>query len=95
MLLNHNKSHSLIVSRSRSLQLPHPPLILNGSVIQESNNIKLLGIFIDSKLTFEYHLHHQSNNICQKIGIARKYIYIFNDSDNARNCFNAFFSALI
>ena len=34
MLLNPNKSHSLIVSRARNLLLPHPPHILNESVIQ-------------------------------------------------------------
>ena len=33
MLLNPNKSNSLIVGRARNLNLPHPPLILNGSVI--------------------------------------------------------------
>ena len=48
MLLNPNKSHSLIVSRAGDLQLPHSPLICNGSVIQESNHIKHLRIFIDS-----------------------------------------------
>lgn len=48
MLLNPNKSHSLIVSRDKSLQLPHPPLILNESVIRESKNFKHLGIHIYS-----------------------------------------------
>ena len=72
ILLNPNKIHSLIVSRAINLQLPLPPLILNGSVIHESKNVKLLGVYIDSKLTFEYHLHHLSNNISQKIGIVRK-----------------------
>ena len=90
MLLNPNKSHSLILSRSRSLQFPHPPLILNGSVIQESNNIKLHGILIDSKLTFEYHLRHLYNNLSQKNCIERKCISVFNDLDIARKCFNAF-----
>ena len=90
MLLNPNKSHSLIVSRARNLLLPHPPLILNGLVIQESMNVKLLGIHIDSKLTFEYHLRHLSNNISQKIGIVRKCLSVFNDSDIARKCFNDF-----
>ena len=71
MLLHPNKSHSLIVNRTRNLQLPHPPPILNGSVIQESKNIKLLGIHIDSKPTFEYHSRHLSNNTSQKIGIMR------------------------
>ena len=69
MLLNPNKSHSLIVSHARSLKLPHPPVILNGSVIQESDNIKLLRIFIDSKRIFEYRLRHLSSNISEKIGI--------------------------
>ena len=50
MLLNPNKSHSLIVSRARNLLLPHPPLILNGSVIQESKNVKLLGILTPNSL---------------------------------------------
>ena len=39
MLINPNKSHSLIVSRSRSLQLPHLPLILNVSVISPISSL--------------------------------------------------------
>ena len=45
--------------------------------------IKLLGIFIDSKLTFQYHLRHLQSNISQKIGIVRKCLSVFNDSDIA------------
>ena len=70
--------------------MPYPLLTLNGSVIQESNNIKLHGILIASKLTFEYHLRHLSNNLSQKNGIERKCISVFNDLDIARKCFNAF-----
>ena len=42
MLLNPNKSLSLIVSRARNSLLPHSPLILNGSVIQESESVGLV-----------------------------------------------------
>ena len=44
---------------------PYEPVSLNvrGSTIESSSREKLLGIFIDSNFTFEYHM----NRICRKI----------------------------
>ena len=46
-------------------------LILNGTVLKESDDLVLLGMTFDAKKTFEKHLH--------SVGIMRKSWYIFYD----------------
>ena len=63
MTLNLKKCKSLIVSRSISTFAVHPPLIADGIVIDEVKDLKLLGIVLDSKLTFEKYVRSLSANI--------------------------------
>ena len=72
MTLNPRKSTSIIVSRSRTLDPPHPNLVIGGHTLINSNTLKLLGVYFDSKLTFECHLRSVASNISQKIGILKK-----------------------
>ena len=72
MKLNPKKTHSMIVSRSRTLYPPHPPLSLCGTSLEESDHLLLLGVTLDSKLTFEKHIRQMAASISQKIGILRK-----------------------
>ena len=37
-----------------------PPLIIGGTVLQKSDDLVLLGVTFDSKLTFEKHLRFVS-----------------------------------
>ena len=72
MRLNPNKSQSIIVSRSRTIDPPHPPLYLSGAQVLISDSIKLLGVTLDNKLTFETHIRQVSISIAQKTGLLRK-----------------------
>jgi len=72
MKLNPKKTHSMIVSRSRTPYPPHPPLSLCGTSLEESDHLVLLGVTLDSKLTFEKHIRQMAASISQKIGILRK-----------------------
>ena len=53
MKLNESKTKTMIVSRSRTM---HPPLTIDGTVLKESDDLDILGVTFDSKLTFEKHV---------------------------------------
>ena len=66
MKLNPSKTQSIIVSRSRTHDLPHPLLFLCGSPLKVSCSLKLLGVLIDDKLSFEKHLRSMAASIAKK-----------------------------
>lgn len=90
MRLNPNKTKDLIISRSRTINPAHPPLSINGTLINTTNQIRLLGVTLDSKLTFRAHLREMSRVISSKLGILRKCSKIYQDDDILRNCFFSF-----
>ena len=72
MKLNHRKTHSIIISRSRTPYPFHPPLTLCGLDLEVSSSLKRLGVTIDDKLTFEKHVRNIASSIAQKTGLIRK-----------------------
>ena len=50
----------MIVSRSRTMYSQSPPLTIDGTVLKESDDLDILGVTFDSKLTFEKHLRSVS-----------------------------------
>ena len=43
----------MIVSRSRIMHFQAPPLTIGGTVLKESDDLVVLGVTFDSKMTFE------------------------------------------
>ena len=50
----------MIVSRSRTMHPQSPPLTIGGTVLKESDDLVILGVTFDSKMTFEKHLRSVS-----------------------------------
>ena len=50
------KTKTMIVSRSRTMHPLSSPLIIGGTVLKESDDLVILGVIFDSKMTFEMHL---------------------------------------
>lgn len=90
MRLNPSKTHSLIISRSRTDLPSHPPIVVNDSTINNCNTLKLLGVTLDAKLTFEPHLRSVASSVSQKVGLLRKCRKIYSDDAIVRNCFYSF-----
>ena len=90
MKLNPSKTHSIIVSRSRTPLPLHPPLLLCGVVLEVSNSLELLGVTLDNKLTFEKHIRNMANSIAQKTGLIRKCYKALGNSDSVLKSFYAF-----
>ena len=56
MKLNASQTKTMILSRSRTMHPLSPPLTISGTVLKESDNLVILGVTLDSKMTFEKHL---------------------------------------
>ena len=76
----------LINKVTDSLQVPHnaspvnpPPLTIDGTVLKESDDLDILRVTFDSKLTFEKHLRSVSRAASQRLGILRKSWRVFHN----------------
>ena len=69
MKLNASKTKTVIVSRSRTMHLQSLPLTIGGTVLKESDDLVILGVTFDSKLTFEKNLCLVSIAASQRLGI--------------------------
>ena len=90
MKLNPRKTQAIIFSRSRTVEPPFPPLLLDGAQLQVNSEMKILGVILDSKLTFEKHIRSVCSSLSTRIGILRKSLRKFDSLDIVRNCFYAF-----
>ena len=80
----------MIVSWSRTAYPPHPSLTLCGTSSEEYKHLVLLGVTLDSKLTFEKHIRQMAASISQKIGIVRKCYRTLGRSEAINKAFFAY-----
>ena len=90
ILQNPNKTNSLVVSRSRTVNPPHSDLVLSGVSIGASPNLDILGVKFDSRLTFEDHVRRIVSRVSQRIGILRLVKRVFVDTSVLLRCYYAF-----
>ena len=67
-----------------------PALTIGGTVLKESDDLVILGVTFDSKMTFERHLHSVSRAASQWLGILRKSWQIFHHRLLLGRCFKGF-----
>ena len=70
---------TMIVSRSRTMHPQSPAVTIGGTVLKESDNIVILGVTFDSKMTFEKDLRSVSRAASQRLGILMKSYQVFHD----------------
>ena len=75
MTLNPNKTNSLFVSTSRTVNLPHGYLVLSGI-----SNIDIFGMKFDRRLTFEAHVCGIVSRVLRRICILRLVKRVFVDT---------------
>ena len=90
MKFNSSKTKTIIVSRSRTMHPQSPPLTIDGPVLKECDELDILGVTFDSKLTFEKHLRSASRAASQRLGILRKFWRVFHDKLLIGRCFWGF-----
>ena len=73
MKLNASKIKTKIVSRSCTMHPQSPTLTSGGTGLKESDDLVILGVTFDSKMTFEKHLHLVSRAASQRLGILKSW----------------------
>ena len=70
----------------------HPVTPINywQTVLKESDDLIILGVTFDSKMTFEKHLRLVSKAAAQRLGILRKSWRVFHDRALLGRCFRGF-----
>ena len=66
------------------------PLTIGRTVLKESDDLVILGVTFDSKMTFEKHLRSVSRVASQRLGILRKSLRVFHDRSLLVRCFQGF-----
>ena len=63
MKLNVSKTKTMMVSISRTVHPQSLALTIGGTVLKESNDLVILGVTFDSKMTFEKHLRSRPEQL--------------------------------
>ena len=77
MLVNPSKTRGMIISRSRTVDPLFPDLVIEGSVVEMVSELKILGVILDSKLTFEKQVRARAASASRRVGILRKTMSVF------------------
>ena len=77
--LNASKTKTMIVSRSRTMHPQSPLLTIGGTVLKESDDLVILWVTFDFKMTFEKHLRSVSIATSQRLFILRTSWRVFHD----------------
>ena len=72
MKLNASKNKTMIVSTSHTMHPQPPALTIGGTVLKESDDLVILGVTFNSKMTVEKHLRSASRTASQPLSILRK-----------------------
>ena len=76
--------------KSRTMHPQSPALTIGGTVVKESDDLVILGVIFDSKMTFEKHLRSVSRAASQRLGILRKSWKVFHDRLLLGRCFRGY-----
>ena len=90
MLVNPSKTRVMLISRSRRVEPLFPDLLIDGSVVEMVSELKILGVILDSKLSFEKQVRAIAASASMRVGILRKTMSVFRDVTVVAKCFTAF-----
>ena len=79
ILVNQSKTRGLLISRSRTVEPLFPDLLIDGSMVEMVSELKILGVIIDSKLSFEKQVRAIAASASMRVGILRKTMSVFRD----------------
>ena len=95
MLVNPSKTRGMLISRSRTVEPFFPDLLIDGSVVEMVSEFKILGVIIDSKLSFEKQVRAIAASASMRVGILRKTMSDFRDVTVVAKCFWAFILSVL
>ena len=90
MKLNASKTKTMIVSRPRTMHPQSRPVTISGTALKKSDDIFILGVTFDYKMTFEKNILLVSRAVSQRLGILWKSCRAFHDRSLLERCFRRF-----
>ena len=90
MKLSASKTKSMIISKSHTMHPQSPTLTIGGTVLMESDDIVILEVTIEFKMTFEKHPCSVSRAAFQWLDFLRKSWQVFDDRLLLVRCFVCF-----
>ena len=90
MLVNPSKTRGMLISHSQTVEPLFPDLVIDGSVMEMVSELKILGVILDSKLTFEKQVRAIAASASKRVGILRKTMSVFQYVAVVAKCFWAF-----
>ena len=87
MLVNPSKTRGMLISRSRTVEPLFSDLLIDGSVVGMVSELKILGVILDSKLSFEKQVRAIAASASMRVGILRKTMSVFRDVTVVAKCF--------
>ena len=88
--LNASNTKTMIISRSFTMHPQSPSLTIGETVLKELEDLVILGVTFDSRMTFEKHRHSVSRAASQWLGIFKKSWKVFHDKLLLGRCFRGF-----
>ena len=79
MSVNPSKTRKKVISRSRTVEPLFPDLVVNDTVVEMVSELKILGVILDSKLTFEKQVRAIAASASIRAGILKKTMSVFRD----------------
>ena len=90
MKFNVIKTKTMIVFRGRTMIPQSPALTIGGTVLMESDELGIMGVTFNFKMTLEKHIRSVSRAASQRLGILRKSWRVFHDRSLLGRCFRGF-----
>ena len=69
LLINTNKSHCMLIGTNANVDQKILSIKLNDTQLQQVSTFKLLGIYVDSSLSWRSHLEHLTKKLAPKVGL--------------------------
>ena len=82
-----SKTKTMIVSRLCTMHPQLQELTIGGTVLKESDDLVILGVTFDSKMTFEKHVRSVSRAASRRFDIFGKSWRVFHDKLHFGRCF--------
>ena len=89
MLVNPSKTKGMVISRSCTVVLLFPELVIDGNGVEMFSELKILGVILDSKLTFKKQVRALiiAASASKRVGILRKTMSVFKNVSVVAKCF--------
>ena len=90
MRLNPKKTEFMVLCRSRTIAPGNGDLTLSGAELEELRRLRVLGVTLNSKLTFETHLREVVSKAARRLIIVRRAAKLLNCPRVLKSCFNEY-----